>query len=113
MPAPADASATEFTITTRQQHLAAVPSSDLASPACTVSQVFKNGRNSTTLGEKVTDGSVATHGNCELIAAGTKFHGPSNRIIANTVKIKLAGEAQANALRAGLATAKVGLIYSA
>ena len=112
MPAPADASATEVTITTRQQHLAAVPSSDLASPTCTVSQVFKNGRTSTTLGEKVAQGSVATNGDCELIDAGTKFYGKFKNYIANTVKIKLADEAKANALRAGLATAKVGLTYS-
>lgn len=117
MPKAASASA-ESTVTTYQKHVAegdrplAVAQTDIStisSPACTVAQVYKNGRSSTTFGEKVASGSVATNGNCELATEGTELTANG---VKNRVKIQLADEAASTAIKAGFATAYLKGTYS-
>jgi len=108
----------ESTVTTYQKHVAeanlplAVAQTDvstIASPACTVSQIYKNGRSSTTFGEKVASGSVASNGSCELTAEGTELTASG---VKNRVKIQLADEAASTAIKAGFATAHLKGTYS-
>jgi len=101
---------TEQVVYTYQKHVtqADLPTSsaqtkltEVAAPSCTVSQKYQNGRTSqtgaaTTLGTKVTTGSVTQHTNCELMTQGTELTATG---VKNRVKILLSNEAAATAIK--------------